>query len=451
MHDTITFGHGLASFDVTVDPITVLTKTNKKQTLTCGTVTEELPRICPECGGKMDIHQDHDILLRHVPLQTRPHNLRVRRSRTRCRDCRHTVMQAIPFKDPEHRITKHLRYLIERHLSEGDTLKAVSRKYEIHPAIVKDIDKLRLQKMFKDKRPTTYSKYIAIDEFLLHKGHHYATVVIDLETGDILWCEEGKKKQQVYNFIAFMGPDWMSHVLAVCMDMNAQYDSAFREKCPKIAVIFDKFHLIKLYNDRVLTSMRRRKQRELKDAGDEEGYELYKGSRFIVLSDRNTLQRKDKKARENNDELNRLSLMGIRWKPGSRKMHADGEKRLDELLAMNDELNKAYFLLAQLKHAFLETDPKALFHGLKRWIRMANESGVEEIQGFAKTIRKRIRNLVCNATHQITSGKLEGTNNMIKTVRRASYGISDTEYFFWKIMEASRRPYQKYKSHRILN
>ena len=72
MHDTITFGHGLASFDVTVDPITVLTKTNKKQTLTCGTVTEELPRICPECGGKMDIHQDHDILLRHVPLGQGP-------------------------------------------------------------------------------------------------------------------------------------------------------------------------------------------------------------------------------------------------------------------------------------------------------------------------------------------------------------------------------------------
>ncbi len=46
MHDTITFGHGLASY----------------------TVTEELPRICPEYGWKMDIHQDHDILLRLVPL-----------------------------------------------------------------------------------------------------------------------------------------------------------------------------------------------------------------------------------------------------------------------------------------------------------------------------------------------------------------------------------------------
>ncbi|MDT4761643.1 hypothetical protein [Sphaerochaeta sp. PS] len=44
----------------------------------------------------MDIHQDHDILLRHVLLQTRPHNLRIKRSRTRCR---HTVMLAIPFKE----------------------------------------------------------------------------------------------------------------------------------------------------------------------------------------------------------------------------------------------------------------------------------------------------------------------------------------------------------------
>ena len=67
MHDTITFGHGLASFDVTADPITVFTRTNRKQTLTCRTITEEFPRVCLKCGGPT----------------------------------------GIPFKDPEHRITKH--------------------------------------------------------------------------------------------------------------------------------------------------------------------------------------------------------------------------------------------------------------------------------------------------------------------------------------------------------
>lgn len=451
MHDTITFAHGLASFDVTADPIIASTNTQKKHTLTCGTITLELSRTCSVCNGPMDIHQDHEIYLTHLPLQLRPHILRVKRSRSRCRNCGCTHMQGIPFKDPDHRITKHLRFLIEKRLGEGRTLKSVSREFSIHPSIVKSIDRKRLQRLFENKRPTTYSKYIAIDEFLLHKGHHYATVVIDLESGDILWCEEGKKKEQVYNFIAYMGKDWMNHVKAVCMDMNGQYHSAFNERCPWIAVIFDKFHLIKLYNDRVLTSMRRRKQAELKEKGDDDRYNLYKGSRYIILSDRKTLQMKDSNAHENNKQLSKMTLMGLKWPPGARKMHADHERRLDELLAMNDDLNKAYFLLAQLKYSFEETDPKRLFEGLKIWINMAKESGVVEIISFAKTIKKRIRSFVCNATHQITSGKLEGTNNMIKTVRRNSYGIPDTQYFFWKIMEASRRPYLQYKSHRILH
>jgi len=39
----------------------------------------------------------------------------------------------------------------------------------------------------------------------------------------------------------------------------------------------------------------------------------------------------------------------------------------------------------------------------------------------------------------------------IKTIRRQAYGFRDTEYFFLKIMEASRKPYYRYQSHRILS
>ncbi len=42
----------------------------------------------------------------------------------------------------------------------------------------------------------------------------------------------------------------------------------------------------------------------------------------------------------------------------------------------------------------------------------------------------------------------EDTNNLIKTIRRKSYGIPDTRYFFLKIMEASRSPYCQYTSHK---
>ena len=47
---------------------------------------------------------------------------------------------------------------------------------------------------------------------------------------------------------------------------------------------------------------------------------------------------------------------------------------------------------------------------------------------------------ICNyASYQITTGKVEGTNNMIKTLRRRHYGILDDDYLFLKIMDESRR------------
>lgn len=58
---------------------------------------------------------------------------------------------------------------------------------------------------------------------------------------------------------------------------------------------------------------------------------------------------------------------------------------------------------------------------------------------FAKLIENHMGGIITFAKHIITSGKCEGTVQLIKTIRRASYGIPDTKYFFLKIMDASRR------------
>ena len=70
---------------------------------------------------------------------------------------------------------------------------------------VKDIDKVRLEELYtingKLIKPERQAKYLGIDEFKLHNGRRYATHIIDLETGHILWIANGKKKQVVYDFI----------------------------------------------------------------------------------------------------------------------------------------------------------------------------------------------------------------------------------------------------------
>ncbi len=82
------------------------------------------------------------------------------------------------------------------------------------------------------------------------------------------------------------------------------------------------------------------------------------------------------------------------------------------------------------------------------WLTLARQSKVHEILIYAKTIESHIEGIVNHADHPISSGKLEGTNNLIKTIRRKAYGFRDTEYFFLKIMEASRKPRVRFKSHK---
>jgi len=54
-------------------------------------------------------------------------------------------------------------------------------------------------------------------------------------------------------------------------------------------------------------------------------------------------------------------------------------------------------------------------------------------------MRAAMERIVAYARHHISSGRVEGTNCTIKTLRRAGYGYPDDEYFFLKIFDASRR------------
>ena len=87
---------------------------------------------------------------------------------------------------------------------------------------------------------------------------------------------------------------------------------------------------------------------------------------------------------------------------------------------------------------------------MKTWISLARQSNVSEILSFCDTIENHLMGIVYHAKFPISSGRVEGINNMIKTIRRKAYGFRDTEYFFLKIKFASLRGPYVYKSHKKL-
>ena len=64
---------------------------------------------------------------------------------------------------------------------------------------------------------------------------------------------------------------------------------------------------------------------------------------------------------------------------------------------------------------------------------LKNETFLQEFP-----LSHHIDGIVTFAKYNLSSGKIEGFNNKIKTIRRAGYGYPDDEYFFLKIMDASR-------------
>ena len=62
--------------------------------------------------------------------------------------------------------------------------------------------------------------------------------------------------------------EWMSHVEAVALDMNSDFQEAFKEKCPHLRMVFDYFHIVKNFNDKVVGEIRKDEQKRLIAEGD---------------------------------------------------------------------------------------------------------------------------------------------------------------------------------------
>ena len=386
---------------------------------------EEEDRRCPDCGGKMHVHTGRKNTLKHLPFGSSPSLVKYSHVQFRCPVCRKTVSQYVPFKAEGFRITEQLRTFICDLLATGTyTLKMVAEATGVDENTVKAIDLQRLQEKYLDengvlKKPEEQAYFLGIDEFKLHNSHKYATHIINMETGHILWIAEGKKKQVVYDFIDHVGLEWMDNVEAIACDMNSDFQEAFEEKCPHIQPVFDYFHIVKNFNDKVISEIRKDEVRRLIDEGNIEGAKSLKRSRFILTSSRDTLHKRDTILSQNGQQ---------EWLAA----------RYEDLLAENELLFTADLLKTKLSQAYKLIDEAKMAEEITEIIEICDSTGNKHFQWFGRLLLNHFEGVIAHATYRISAGKIEGINNRIKTLRRQGYGYPDDDYFFLKLYDMSR-------------
>jgi transposase len=265
--------------------------------------------------------------------------------------------------------------------------------------VIKEIPKRDLSHRFA-KPKLKHLRSIAIDEIAVAKGHRYLTVVMDLESGAVVFVGDGKGADALEPFGKRLRPS-QAQIEAVAMDMSGAYQQAVRTHLPKAKIVFDHFPVIKLFNDQ-LSDLRRALYREATDGLHQE---VLKGTRWLLLKNPENLDPKK-----------------------------DEKRRLEEALALNRPLARAYYLKDDLRRFWEQPGKHFATTFLDGWIRRAMASGIRMVQQMAQTLAAHRSGLLAYYDVMITSGPLEGTNNQIKTMKRQAYGFRDLEFFKLKIL-----------------
>jgi transposase len=421
----------------------VRTASNREMYLLHGEIKgDDQECLCPHCGARMHVHNRYETSLRHLGFGHRLSCLRFTKLRYFCPHCGYSHMQGVPFQAQGHRITCELHHYARDLLAYGLTNKEVAYLTGLGKNTVKAIDLQRL----KDKytidghrliQPERQARFLGIDEFKLHNGHKYAVIIIDMETGHILWLAHGKKKASVYSFIEHVGDEWMDGVEAVACDMNSDFQEAFEDRCPHIQVVFDFFHIVKNFNDKVVGEIRKDEQRRLLAKGDEEAARSLKRSKYILASSKQTLARKDEEA-ENGKILSKGSSLfskePVMRKPGHLA-------RYEDLIRENKLLFTLDLIKEKLSKAYKMTDEPSMAEAISQIMDICMATGNKHLLWFKRLLDYHFEGIIAHATYDISAGKIEGINNKIKTLRRQGYGYPDDDYFFLKLFDASRKDY----------
>lgn len=242
---------------------------------------------------------------------------------------------------------------------------------------------------------------LLVDEKHLGARHGYVTVVLDADTGALLHMAEGKKKESLQSFFDKLSPAQKEAIKAVCLDRAGHYRTVAEDNCPNAVIVYDRFHIMKNYNDTV-DEVRRMEAAQASPSQKK----LIKGQRFNLLRNPENLRE-------------------------------SAEEQLRALLDANENLNICYILGDALRQLWRYRYRAWAERYLYRWDAWARASGIRLLEQFADILQKHADGILNYFKYRITQGPIESFNNIIaRTIHRAC-GLNDLDYLYLKLRQQS--------------
>ena len=315
--------------------------------------------------------------------------------RVDCKQCGVKV-ECVPWADGRHRMTKDFRNFLSawaRRLPWNEVAHCFHTSWDTVYRAVQSAVAWGLQ-----QRDLSGIHAIGVDEIQIGRGHHYMTLVYQIDQGArrLLAIGKGREIKTLLQCLRELGPRVRKDIRFVCSDMWKAYLSVIARRLPHALNILDKYHIVAKLHEAVDQVRREESTQMARD-----GYEpILKKSRYCLLK-----------------------------RPENLTPHQ--ELKLKDVLQYNLKSVRAY----QLKESFrLLWDYESIRWARwywKKWSARAMRSRLEPIKKFVRSIRAH-EDLIFNyweARKQFTSGVVEGLNRKVNVVTRKAYGYRSEEVY----------------------
>jgi transposase len=245
-------------------------------------------------------------------------------------------------------------------------------------------------------RDLTGATAIGVDEIQWRRGHHYLTLVYQIDTGckRLLWIGRERTEECLRQGLQSLGQEFCRGLRFVCSDLWQPYLKVLAEQAGGAIQVLDRFHIMKQLGE-AIDDVRAAEARRMK----QDGYEaVLKHSRWCLL-----------KRPENLTDRQTVKLR--------------------ELLKYNLRAVRAYLHREEFQRFWEYQSPAWAGKFLDEWCSRVMRSQLEPLKKVARSLRKH-RSLLLNwfrAAGTISSGIIEGFNNKAKLTMRKSYGFREYE------------------------
>jgi transposase len=353
---------------------------------------------CSCCGkpGSTYDTQPQARIFDHVPIWNVPVRYYYRMRRVDCRHCGSIITEAVPWASGKHRQTNDSRLFLAqwaRLLSWKDVARMFHSTWD---SVFRSVNWVVQHGLaHRDLEGITA---IGVDEVAYSKGHHYMTLIYQINDGArrLLGVVKERKEESLKNWLTqTLTAPQRNHIAFVCSDMWRPYLKVIGQILPHALNILDRFHIAKKLNEAV-DEVRRQETKELAAKGYQP---VLNKSRYCFLKRKSNLTTKQK-------------------------------VRLNELLRYSLKTVRAY----QIKESFdVFWKYKSVAHAqkyFKAWCNRTMRSRLKPMKKFVKTLRRH-EELLMNyfrAKKQYHSGMVEGLNLRVGNAIRKAFGYRNFEH-----------------------